>query len=200
MLKKLLASLLLACCTQAAHAVPVALTFEGNLSSLQMPAPAGERFTLTVTVDNGGTTTAAQTWTAADFLSFRLQGASGWWIEALSIRTANSTGSFATDARGAVTSTGAWTNVAARQPLLPASGSYNWLETGGWRVNATSAIMFSSPQGNGEVASLWYVDDASKLGLASNWKASVVPVPASLPLLAAGIGALSLARRKSRKA
>ncbi len=197
MFKNILAGLALALCGQAAISAPVALTWQTTLNpqSLVPGQVVGEVITTTLTVDNGGTSTASQTWSGANFLSYRVEGASGWW--ATSSVLTDIYGSFTTDASGVVTSVGNWSGGFFSNGAV--TTSWAGAGTGGWWNNGANEVFCLS----GAITCV-FADNVTGNQLAANWKAgpavSAVPVPATLPLLLAGVGGFAALRRKSRKA
>ena len=60
----------------------VELTWETTVAATygEWPATVGETFTTILLVDNGGATVLSQTWEDTDFISYRAEGASSWWV------------------------------------------------------------------------------------------------------------------------
>jgi hypothetical protein len=87
-----------------ASAAPVQLTWVTTVSDIigtAIPATVGEALTTTITVDNGGAGVLSQSWDESDFLSYRIEGATGWWAEIDSVSYWS--GAFTTDGAGDVT-------------------------------------------------------------------------------------------------
>lgn len=183
----------------AASAVGIDFTWTDTLSaSSSVPGgTTGEVITTTITMDNGGTSPLSGIWGLADFVSYRIEGASGWWAETAVVT--DGSGSFQTDATGVVTS------VASLIGGYFFSGSVNtsWAGagTGGFWNNGRNEVFCTT-----SLECVWAENVTVNL-VAGSWTASVaaptltpVPVPASLPLLVAGFAGLAGLRMRKRQA
>lgn len=90
------------------QAAPFTVTYTDTIDagSDSPPFNIGEAFTISIVLDNGGTTTASQTWTSADIVSVTLSmnDAPNTITTTLSpVVLSTATGSFATDAAGVLT-------------------------------------------------------------------------------------------------
>ncbi len=191
-----LAGVALACSAVQADAVQLVWTGTADIFINVPGSSAGEVVTTTLTVDNGGNTLASQTWSGSDFLSFRQQGASGWWIESFQID--NAIGAFGTDALGQVINAGYWTSHSALS--TPMVTSWAGPGFGSWWIN-----------GNNETActadfACVRMNNVADNQVGGSWTAGLVPgttVPEpsawALSVLAlAALGATS--RKRSRTA
>jgi hypothetical protein len=100
------AALAAAMSASMASAAPVQLTWGTTVLAISgtakaIPATVGEALTTTITVDNGGADVLSQSWGQTDFLSYRIEGASGWWAEIAWVSSWG--GAFTTDGAGSVT-------------------------------------------------------------------------------------------------
>lgn len=177
----------------ASVATPIELTWVTTLNQTTggLPGTVGETITTIITVDNGSSGILGQTWTSADFLSYRIEGASGWWAESGVLDFAF--GVFATDMAGLVTSVGDWQGgYSTNGPVMT-----SWLgaTTGGWWNNGFNEVFCT----NSPFDCAWADNVAGNL-VATNWTAAdaaaPVPLPASLPLLLAALGAVAAVRRR----
>jgi hypothetical protein len=91
-----LTGILLPVCAQA---VPVSFQWSDTVTGASLPAgvSAGDPFTFTIVVDNGGSTTVSQTWTGADFVSASIDVNSGAYMGSATTIDVLA-GSFQTDA------------------------------------------------------------------------------------------------------
>lgn len=202
---------LLALWATDAAAAPFQMTFTSTVSSvtpsLDTLVSVGDLFTVHVVVDNGGTSALSQTWTFADHVSATLQAGvyfatitSGFYFPPTTQDSAGiNAASFATDAAGNLTkaaffgaSAGMGTdnfggpfigffnghvNTSAHDPAGDVFSSFNYSPNFGGFPNGRLA------QWTGPVA-----------------LPSVIPLPASLPLMLAGLaalGGLAVARRRA---
>jgi len=103
--RALLLPLLLAGAAAPAVAAPFAITYTGQTFNSTLPGVAdGEAYTLTLIVDNGGTSAASQTWGAVECAIWRMSGGARVFTQPHST-TGNtaSVGSAATGPNGALT-------------------------------------------------------------------------------------------------
>jgi hypothetical protein len=152
------------------------LTFASTIIAADTPGiPVGNTFTINLFLDNGGSTVVSQSWSGTDAIS-------GFTIDAGTYHGSYSTllanWSFQTDASGALTLTNFF----------------------GTATTSNNQDNFGSFQGN-DVFGNEFVDSldrvnhfATGLSTVSSWTIAPVatPLPATLPLFASGLGALSL--------
>ena len=178
-----------------ANAVPIGLSWTTTVSDLtgSVPGVVGEEILTTFTVDNGGTSLLSQTWDMSDFLSYRIEGASGWWIESSFIDTSSGSGAFSTDALGAVVTAGTWYG----GYFIPATITTSWagVLSGGWWNNGNNEVVCSS-----SATDCVWADNVGENLIGSSWTASMiessVPEPATLSLLGLGLIGFGFARRR----
>lgn len=194
----LAASLLL---SLPAAAVPVEFLWTTTASQFtgNTPGSVGETITTILTFDNGGTSTASQTFGAGDFVSYRIEGESGWYAESSNL--VDSSGSFSTDASSMVTSVMRVTD-GGYFANLDVTTSWSGAQQGGWWNNGFNQVFCTTP---GSGFDCVWADDVSGNQNPANWTARMgdiapVPLPAGGLLLVAGLGGLALFRRRKAAA
>lgn len=186
------AALLLVTASQASATV-VQLTWVTTVMQATGAAPGvvGEQLTTIISVDNGGNSLASQNWSAATFLSYRQQGASGWFIESTDLGATS--GLFSTNAAGVVSSAGNWRGL---YPSGTVNTSWAGLQSGGWWNNGANQTSCTQ-----SLDCIWANNVSGNLQAAS-WTASFaqVAVPVSEPGVFAlmGLGLLGLAASRKR--
>ena len=193
--KALLLGTMLACGAGAAAAAPVTLTWTTTLNASTYggwPGTVGEAVTVSLVLDNGGTSTLAQAWASGDFLSYAALGASGWTFRSTAAPDAV-TGGFATDATGAVTAAGDWSRTDTQGAI---EASWTHLHTGYWYSNGHNAVAYvTDAQGLQGL----FVNNVSDNQIGASWTAALVlvPEPTSMALLGAGLLGLGFGRRRA---
>ena len=194
-LRSILCVAALAALAGQAHASIVTLTWVTTTASgTSVPGSSiGESYTTTFRVDNGGSSTASQSWTAANFVSFRQEGASGWWFESSEINLGSSSGSFTTDAMGSVSTAGIWEDGYPNGNVLT---SWAGAQLGGWWNNGGNETSCLS----GAIACVWATNVSNNV-IGSSWTAALapsatVPEPASFGLVGLALLAAGLARKR----
>jgi hypothetical protein len=175
-----------------ASAAPVQLAWVTTVSSISgtaIPATVGEALTTTITVDNGGAGVLSQSWGETDFLSYRIEGASGWWAEIDSVDEWS--GAFTTDGAGDVTAAATFQQANSSVSMM---NSWSGADSGAFWNDAFNGV--------------FYMEDGNRISAAnvsgnivgSNWTAAAVtapvPLPGALPLMLAAAGALFAIRRR----
>ncbi len=181
-----------------ASAAPVTLTWTDTVSDFDgtnIPGIIGESILTTITGDNGGSSLLSQTWTGADFISYRIDCASGWWVESAVIDSL--IGLFQTDMAGLVTAAGNWYGGHATSSAF--NTSWAGLTTGGrWNNGFNEVFCTNSP------FDCVYAANISGNQTGSNWTTSAavspVPLPAALPLMIIGPGAMGGLRLRRKRA
>lgn len=183
------------CLSGVANASIVELDWVTTASTLtgSIPGVVGEQITTTFTVDNGGSSILSQTWGTADFVSYRVAGASGWWIESNYIDPGLSV--FSTDALGNVTTAAMWYG---GYPSANITTSWAGVLLGGWWNNGNNQVVCSA----GATDCVW-ANNVSENQVGASWTATLagaepVPVPASMALLGLGFAALGFAGRRKK--
>lgn len=152
----------------------------------------GETYTTTIRVDNGGSSILSQSWDEGDFLSFRQEGSSGWWIESTEINLGFSSGAFSTDATGAVVTAGNWQDSFPTGTLMT---SWAGAQLGGWWNNGRNETSCLA----GATVCVWAENVASNI-VGRSWtaalEATAVPAPASLALVGLALVAGGMAGRR----
>jgi len=127
LLSKFSALLLCLLLPSVAVAAPFTVTHTSTLSGGGDTPPfnSGEAFTIAIVLDNGGTTTASQTWTSADIVSitFSMNDAPNTITTTFSpVVLSTTTGSFVTDAVGVLTAVpSSWNDIAGSNSVPGAS-------------------------------------------------------------------------------
>lgn len=208
-----------------ALAAPYAITYHGTIANSLMPAqaPDGTAFTLTLVMDNGGTTAASQNWSVANLTC-------GFWrwnsvavALDLSGGVALGMGSAATNAAGVLTGVFAdvhtgpllWTDYSVSGlPLLAGADLIGWYADGGgqpFNIQAPWGATFDDGVAGGGVnmvSGRWSAPrpftgtcDASAMPPVASASAAA-PVPTlsqwGVLLLSALLGLLALRRRGTR--
>lgn len=149
------------------------------------PAPyiPGEEFNINIVLDNGGTSTANQTWTSADIVSitFSINNAPNTITTTFSpVVLSSSSGSFTTDASGILTAVPTdWSDSASGNdsPVASTVSSTNDANTlNAFYINAGNAVYYTSGP------------DAGMTNIANNttpafWTISSITTPTSVPTL-----------------
>ncbi|WP_157976642.1 PEP-CTERM sorting domain-containing protein [Parahaliea mediterranea] len=157
-----------------------------------IPGVVGEEITTTFTVDNQGSSLFSQTWGVSDFVSYRIEGASGWWIESDFISSGS--GVFSTDAIGNVISAGTWFGGYHQGANI--TTSWAGVLNGGWWNNGANQVVCSASATD----CVWAADVSGNL-VGANWTAAAVvatavPEPASIALLVLGLAGIGLSRKR----
>lgn len=178
----------------SASAVPFSYRFDSQIASAQFEpfGSIGDPASITVTLDNGGTSDLSQIWTAAHLqsLTFGVNGAAvASFFTPFDGGLASSVGAFATDASGNLISapsswwdTSVTTDFTASFPV----NSELW-----WFVSGFNAVLFDT---SGEPAlSLADIEGTTD---PANWsRVADLPLPPTLLLLLVGLGGAALLRR-----
>jgi hypothetical protein len=187
-MRVLIASFVFLLSVLPAVADPVVISFSGTATSY--PTGGTNEFTLTLTLDNGGTSLSNQQWTRWDVAGVRLTSGS-YAADYLPASFAGSSFWIATDASGNILIWGWWVKWTAPEDTIGTSPSpqfYSsildcyYLTAGNQLIHATSSTMAAISDG-------------------SNWTMhgfATVPEPASLFLIAAGCITVGLLRRRIR--
>ncbi len=178
----------------SASAVPFSYRFDSQIvSALFEPfGSVGDPASITVTLDNGGTSDLSQTWTAAHLqsLTFGVNGAVvASFFSPFDGGLVSSSGAFATDASGNLTS--APTNWRDSSVTADFTASFPVNNELWWFVSGINAVLFDS---SGEPALL--LADIEGTTDPANWsRVTDLPLPPTLPLLLVGLGGVALLRR-----
>ena len=178
-----------------ANASLMELNWTTTVSGLEGSTPGivGEVITTTFTVDNGGTSLLGQSWDETNFLSYRVEGNSGWWMESDFIDTSSSSGLFSTDALGNVITAGNWYGGFFSGGTI--STSWAGLSDGGWWNNGSNQVACTTS--NDCVSAV----NVSENLIGASWaasEASAVPEPSGITLLGLALAGLGFARKKKR--
>jgi hypothetical protein len=185
------AALAAAMSASMASAAPVQLAWVTTVLEVYgtaIPATAGEAFTTTITVDNGGAGVLSQSWGETDFLSYRIEGASGWWAEITSV--SDWSGAFTTDGAGGVTAAATFN----QNNFVSMMNSWSGADSGTFYNDGGNSVFYTIDGIS--------IDAANVSGniVGSNWTAAAVtapvPLPGALPLMLAAAGALFAIRRR----
>jgi len=175
--------------TANANLIELSWTTTASFLTSGIPGVDGEEITTILTVDNGGTSTISQSWTADDFVSYRMEGFSGWWIESDFISSGS--GSFSTDDQGNVITAGSWISGTSTATITT---SWSGVVNGRWWNNGFNPVVCSTT----DCVNATNVEENI---IGSSWTASevsAVPVPAAVWLFGSGlIGLIGVARRKN---
>jgi hypothetical protein len=175
-----------------ASAAPVQLAWVTTVSDIigtAIPATAGEAFTTTITVDNGGAGVLSQSWGETDFLSYRIEGASGWWAEIDSVDSWS--GAFTTDGAGGVTAAATF----RENDYVSMMNSWSGADVGVFYNDAANGVFYTIDGISIEADNVEYNTDGSSWTATS--VAAPVPLPGALPLMLAAAGALFAIRRRT---
>lgn len=152
-------------------------------------ATRGEVVTTIISVDNGGSGIASQVWNFEDFVSYKLIGESGWWMEAVgTVEHGEGLGGstyWATDLLGNVTSAADWRSATAYMiSSWGTSNSNRWWNNGWNYVESFGGISLNNVNENIEAAS---------------WLAAAqveVPEPTSIVLLCSALAGICFFRKR----
>ena len=182
----------------SASAVPVSYRFESTVadSTFGLPASPGAPASITVTLDNGGTSDRSQVWTAAD-LELVIFDINNGVARALFFRPffgglTTSDGSFATDAAGNLISAPSdWSDTDVRRDFFtsfPIAVDMNWF------IKGSNFLLFDDDNFGPTVALA--LADVEGITDPANWsRVAVLPLPPTLLLLLVGLGGVALLRR-----
>ena len=184
----------------SASAVPFSYRFESTVadSTFGLPASPGAPASITVTLDNGGTSDRSQVWTAAD-LELVIFNINNGVARALFFRPffgglTTSGGSFATDAAGNLISAPLdWSDTDVRRDFFtsfPIAVDMNWF------IKGSNFLLFDD-ENFGPTVALALADVEGITDPASWSRVAVLPLPPTLLLLLAGLGGVALMRRGS---
>jgi len=182
-----------------ANATPIELDWTTTVNllygSVSSVGTVGEEITTTLTVDNGGSTTLSQSWSATDFLSYRIEGATGWWAESTVVINGSSSGNFSTDGSGNVTAAGDWSG---NSGVITTSWAGDLV--GCWYSDANNGIFYINPPSD---SGMIEVANVGENIIGSNWTATLassnpVPEPATMVLFGFGILGLAGVSRKKK--
>jgi hypothetical protein len=185
------AELAVAMSASMASAAPVQLTWVTTVSDIigaAIPATVGEALTTTITVDNRGAGVLSQSWGQVDVLSYRIEGATGWWAEIASV--SRWSGAFTTDGAGGVTAAADF----EQQPSVSMMTSWSGADNAMFWNNDSNSVFFTDSDDGIDAANV--LDNV----VGSSWTAAAVtapvPLPGALPLMLAAAGALFAIRRR----
>jgi hypothetical protein len=200
-LKSLCCAAILSLLGVQASANVVQLTWATTVESVEgvHPGIAGESLTTIFRVDNGGSTLTSQTWGIGSFLSYRQQGASGWFFESTDL-SGLSKGSFSTDATGNVVSAPDWFG---NYPTGTAITSWAGPTLGAWWNNGNNATSCDFSPFYFATFTCVNATNVEQNLLGASWSAALVPTdgvsvpePATLALLTFGLLGLAMTRRR----
>ena len=176
-----------------ANAGPIELDWSSTAASFtgSFPSVPGEAITTTFTVDNGGSSSLSQYWTEDDFVSYRMEGSSGWWFESIFIDTLSSTGQFSTDALGDVITAGNWFGGYSSAII---STSWSGVINGGWWNNGTNEVVCTADSGCVLVVNVLGNVSGSSWSAPASSSISVT-APTSLVMLGLGLIGVSFSRK-----
>jgi len=185
----------------SASAVPVSYRFESQIVERPFGAfgALGDPASITVTLDNGGTSDLSQVWTAADLQSVVFDVNNGAatvsFFSPFDDGLSNAAGSFATDAAGNLISAPSnWSDLNVTADFaasFPSTNAQNWF------INGGNPVLFDISLVPGPTTEL-VLDDAEGMLNPANWSrvtATALPLPPTLLLLIVGLGGLALLRR-----
>ena len=175
----------------SASAVPFSYRFESQISeqSFGVFGAIGDPASITVTLDNGGTSDQLQVWTAADLQSVTFDinngAATARFFSPFDGGLNQDLGAFATDASGNLTSAlWAWTAISITTDFAASFPFNNRLS---WFIDGFNAVLEdeSSLQLN--------LADVQGILEPANWsRVTALPLPPTLLLLLVGLGGVAL--------
>ena len=188
----------------SASAVPFSYRFESTVSgnTIGFPVLPGDPASITVTLDNGGTSDLSQVWTAADLQSVTFDINNGAatvnffspFDGGLILDPAAGPGSFATDAAGNLVSVPSGeTGWQDRFVTADFAASFPFDTSLFWFINGANPLLFDESR-------LLALSLAEVQGMSdpANWTrvtVTALPLPPTLLLLLVGLGGLVLLRR-----
>ena len=190
-ISKLSAILLVLFFSSITTAEPYTVTYTDTIEADDGPFIGGEAFTISIVLDNGGSTTASQTWTSTDIVSitFNVNDDPGTITTVLSpVVLTTDNGSFVTDAGGVLTTAPIeWNDTASSSTIL--SSNDPGLLVFDFYINANNDVYFNETTNFS--AGMTNVDDNTTAAFWTDPVASSGPGPGPGPGPATGIPTLS---------
>ena len=182
----------------SASAVPFSYRFESTVdrSSYGLPASTGDPASITVTLDNGGSSIVNQVWTAAHLQSVTFDINNGAavvsFFSPFDGGLLTSAGNFATDAAGNLTSVmGNWSDRSVTADFvanIPFVADLNWF------INGANGVLFDDAFSNGGFQ--LFLPNVQGNTDPANWtRVTALSLPPTLLLLLVGLGGVALLRR-----
>ena len=178
----------------SASAVPVSYRFESQLTQpFGVFGAAGDPASITVTLDNGGTSDRSQVWTAAD-LELVIFNIDNGLARALFFRPfdgglTTSDGSFATDAAGNLISAPSdWSDTDVTREIIT---NFSFVAEMNWFIDGSNFVLFDDDN-FGPTVQLGLAD-VEGITNPANWsRVTALPLPPTLLLLLVGLGGVAL--------